>query len=85
MTALLNLTANARIGRLALAAAALIIGIVAFGAPAAAEAAGGAPIAAAGASENFIVHLLALMFGLIVAGATTAGDAIAGIARLAGL
>ena len=40
MTALLNLAAHARIGRLAVVAVALAIGIVALGVPAAAEAAG---------------------------------------------
>ena len=39
MTALLNLAARARVGRLAIIAAALAVGIVSFGAPAVTEAA----------------------------------------------
>ena len=71
MTALLTLTAHARIGRLALVAAALVIGIVAFTAPAVTEAAGTAPTA--GASENFVFMLLALAFGVVVGAVTMAG------------
>ena len=83
MTTLLTLTGYARIGRLALVAAALVIGIVSLGAPAAAEAAGGAQTAAA--SENFVFMLLALAFGLVVGGVTTAGTALAGLVEQAGL
>ena len=76
MIATLNLAAaHNRIGRFALIAAALVIGIVALGAPAA-EAAG-ASQTAAGASENGIFTALILLFGLIFAASAAAG-AVAG-------
>ena len=66
MTALLNLAAHARVGRLAVAAAALVIGIVAFGVPAVTEAAGAGQIA--GASENTPVCSIIFMgfFGWLI-------------------
>ncbi len=67
MTALLNLAACVRVGRLAVIAAALVIGIVAFGVPAVTEAAG-AGQAAAGASENTPVCSIIFMgfFGWLI-------------------
>ena len=59
MTTLLTLTGYARIGRLALVAAALVVGIVAFAAPAVTEAAG-----AAQAQASADVYCSALIFGL---------------------
>ena len=80
---ILNLSnLSARVGKLAIAAA-LVIGIVALGAPAVTEAAGATQTG--GASEDFIFTLLALAFGCIVAGVAMAGDALAGLASQAGL
>ena len=59
MTALLNLAAHARVGRLAVVAAALVIGIVAFGVPAVSEAAGAGQ---AQASENVYCSFLLMGF-----------------------
>ena len=58
MTALLTLTGYARIGRLALVAAALVIGIVAFAAPAVTEAAG-----AGQAQASADVYCSVMIFG----------------------
>ena len=77
MITMLNLAAaHARIGRLAIIAAALVIGIVALGAPAAAEAAGNGA-QTAGASENELFTFLLLLFGIIFAASAAAG-AVAG-------
>ena len=77
MITTLNLAAaHNRIGRMAIIAAALVIGIVALGAPAAAEAAG-ASQATAGASENGIFTFLILLFGMIF-GVSAAAGAVAG-------
>ncbi len=58
MTTLLTLIGYARIGRLALVAAALVVGIVAFGVPAVTEAAG-----AAQAQSTEDVYCSFLLFG----------------------
>ena len=58
MTTLLTLTGYARIGRLALVAAALVVGIIAFGVPAVSEAAG---MGQAQAGED--VYCSVLLFG----------------------
>ena len=58
MTTLLTLTGYARAGRLAIVAAALVIGIVAFGVPAVSEAAG---MEQAQATED--VYCSFLLFG----------------------
>ena len=64
MTMPLNLAGYARIGRLALVAAALAIGIVAFGAPAVMEAAGPAQ---GGRSEDAYCSFLFMgLFGWLV-------------------
>ena len=77
MTLMLNLAAaHPRIGRMAIIAAALVIGIVALGAPAVTEAAGASP-ATAGASENELFTFLLLLFGFIFAASAAAG-AVAG-------
>ena len=67
---------NTRIGQFALAAAAVAMILVAFGAPAVTEAAGGAQTAAVGAegaSEDFIFTLLAVLLGGIFVVGVTAG------------
>ena len=58
MTTLLTLIGYARVGRLAIVAAALVIGVVAFGVPAVSEAAG---MGQAQASED--VYCSVLLFG----------------------
>ena len=83
MTALLNLAAHARVGRLAVVAAALVIGIVALGAPAVTEAAGASQ--ADGAHEGFAYLMLVFGLELVVGGLATAGDALAGLTAQAGL
>ena len=71
---------NTRIGQFALAAAAVAMILVAFGAPAVTEAAGSAQTAAAaeGASEDFIFTLLIIIFGAGFAVSAAVGGIIIG-------